>query len=79
VQLDVSERECEVLEDVLRRSLGDLRAALDTACIGDPAEEALEQREMRLGRLLTRVAARRAGWRAESAALDGLIGPERSW
>ena len=79
MQLDVSERECEVLEDVLRGTLGDLRAKLDTTSIGDAEDEALEQREVRVGRLLARVAARRSVWRAEYAALDGLVGPERRW
>ena len=77
--MDVSERDCEVLEDVLDKTLGDLRAKLDVTSIGSDDEEALEQRELRVGRLLARIASRRAVWRAECAALDGLVGAERRW
>ena len=79
MQLDVSEPECEVLEDLLNKSLGDLCAQTDTTWRGGDDEQALEQREVRTERLLARVASRRAVWRAESAALDGLVGPSRRW
>ena len=79
MQLTVDERECQELEDLLSKTLGDLRAKLDTTWTGDEQERVLEQRESRVGRLLTRVASRRAAWRAEHAALDGLVGPERRW
>jgi hypothetical protein len=77
MQLQVSEPECEVLEDVLRRTLGDLRATLDSTSVDADEDRRLEQREYRVGRLLTRIASRRPTWRAECAALDGLVGPER--
>lgn len=79
MQLDVSEKDCEELEYVLSRTLGDLRAKLDTASLGTPEEDELEDEELRIERILTRVASRRAAWRAQSAALDGLVGPSRLW
>lgn len=78
MQLDVSEPECQVLEDLLHQTLGDLRAKIDTTSIAEE-DEILEQREVRVERLLSRVASRRRVWRAERAALDGLVGPDRRW
>jgi hypothetical protein len=78
MQLDVSEPECQVLEDLLNQTLGNLRAMIDTTSIAKQ-NYALEQREIRVQRLLSRVSPRRAVWRAESAALDGLVGPDLRW
>jgi hypothetical protein len=78
MRLDVSEAECEVLEDLLNQTLGNLRAQIDTTSIAE-LDYQLEQREVRVQHLLAEVASRRRAWRAECASLDGLVGPNWRW
>jgi hypothetical protein len=55
VHIDVDETEREVLADLLKQSMGDLRAKLYTSLLSDGEDPELEQREQQLGRLLTLV------------------------
>jgi hypothetical protein len=77
--LDLGEQECEVLEDVLKRTLGDLRIELDLTSFGDEEEQALEQYAARIRRLLASVRSRRSAPSAEYATLEGLVGAGARW
>jgi hypothetical protein len=60
MQLDINSNEAEVLEEVLRRALGDVREEIYKAEVAD-YKTALKQREVVIESLLERLRARTPG------------------
>jgi hypothetical protein len=77
MQVQVTQHEYQLLQDVLDQALGDLEARLYTTRPGEASE--LEHEDNELKALLHHIEAQHPMPAAESASLDGLVGPYRSW